>query len=125
MQPVPELRGTYEEGERSLSALFEDVVRSARGVALQSAELAKLELQDGIRGHALGAGLFLVACVFLGVLAALVWGSALGALVWLASDNLGVPAAVLGLGSLHALAAGAAVLAIRSRLNGLRQEQEE
>jgi hypothetical protein len=125
LQPVPHVPESYPVGERPLSALVDDVFRSARSVAAQSAELAKLELQVGLQRGALRVGVFLVGCVFLGILAALLWASLLGGVVWLAGERLGVPATLMVLWSLHVAAGVGAVRAVRARLAELREEPKE
>jgi len=122
VQAVPQVRGSHTSETRPLSALVDDVMRSARGVALQGAELARLDLEEGVKRGALGMALLLSGCVFLGVVAALLWGSLLWGVVWLAAEWIGVPVTLFALWSGHAIAAVAGALAIRARLRGTREE---
>jgi len=120
VQALPQV----EASRRPLALLVEDVMGSAREVALQGAELARLDLKDGVRRGALGVALLLGGCVFLGVVAAALWGSLLWGAVWLAGERLGLPLTLSALWALHAVAAVAAGLAVRGRLRGTRAEPD-
>jgi hypothetical protein len=101
---------------RPLSALVDDVVRSAQGVVVQSAELARLELAEGARRGALGVALLVTGSVCLGILAALFWGAFVLGLVWLAGDALGRPLAAFLVWAVHLAAAVAGGFWIRARI---------
>jgi hypothetical protein len=91
--------------ETGIADAIDDVVQSAREVAMQGAALARLEAGEAVaRGLQAGA-LVLCAAIFAGFVAAALWIAAIGGAAWWVGERFG-PAAGVGLvAGVHALAA--------------------